>query len=133
MIPSGPDVRFNIRAADVVEVLKQVGAAHGSPASIRVDHGTEFVSRDLHLWALQRGITLDFSRPDKPTDNAFIESFNGKFRTECLNAHWFMRLPDAREKVKAWRREYNELRSHSAIGNKTPISLVNRPPACSPR
>lgn len=129
----GLDVRFNFRGADVVEVLEQVGAAHGFPASIRVDQGTEFVSRDLDLWAYQRGVTLDFSRPDKPTDNAFIEAFNGKFRTECLNAHWFMSLPDAQEKVEAWRREYNELRPHSAIGNKTPISLANRPPACSPR
>lgn len=127
------DVRFNFRGADVVEVLEQVGATHGFPASIRVDQGTEFVSRDLDLWAYQRGVTLDFSRPGKPTDNAFIESFNGKFRTECLNAHWFMSLPDAREKVEAWRRDYNELRPHSAIGNKPPISLVNRPPACSPR
>jgi len=65
-------------------VLEKVGAAHGCPASIQVDQGTEFVSRDLDLWAYQRGVTLDFSRPGKPTDNAFIESFNGKFRTECL-------------------------------------------------
>lgn len=129
----GLEVRFNFRGADVVEVLEQVGAAHGFPASIRVDQGTEFVSRDLDLWAYQRGVTLDFSRPGKPTDNAFIESFNGKFRAECLNAHWFMSLPDAQEKVEAWRREYNELRPHSAIGNKPPISLVNRSPACSPR
>ena len=60
------------------------------PKAIRVDQGTEFVSRDLDLWAYQRGVTLDFSRPGKPTDNAFIETFNGKFRAECLNAHWFM-------------------------------------------
>ncbi|PXW50930.1 integrase-like protein [Chelatococcus asaccharovorans] len=65
-------------------------------------------------------------------DNAFIESFNGKFRTECLNAHWFMSLPDAREKVEAWRREYNELRPHSAIGNKPPILLQNPGGAPSP-
>jgi len=123
------DVRFNFRGADVVELLEQVGAAHGFPVSIRVDQSPEFVSRDLDLWAYQRGVTLDFSRPGKPTENVFIESFNGKFRTECLNAHWLMSLPDARETVEAWRREYNELRPHSA----TPISLVNRPPACSPR
>uniref|UniRef100_UPI0035AF51B4 integrase core domain-containing protein n=1 Tax=Rhodoblastus sp. TaxID=1962975 RepID=UPI0035AF51B4 len=90
-------------------------------------------SRDLDLWAYQRGVVLDFSRPGKPTDNAFIESFNGKFRAECLNAHWFMSLADAREKVEAWRRDYNELRSHSAIGNKPPISLLIRPPDSSPR
>src|SRR6266542_4670831 len=63
--------------------------------------------RDLDLWAYHRGVTLDFSRPGKPTDNAFIESFNGKFRAECLNAHWFMNLDDARRKCEAWRRDYN--------------------------
>ena len=98
----------------------------GFPATIRVDQGSEFVSRDLDLWAYQRGVTLDFSRPGKPTDNAFIESFNGKFRAECLNAHWFMTLDDARRKCEAWRRDYNEERPHSAIGNKVPIELVDR-------
>jgi putative transposase len=68
----------------------------------------------LDLWAYQRNVTLDFSRPGKPTDNAFIESFNGKFRSECLNAHWFMSLDDARRKCEAWRRDYNEERPHSA-------------------
>jgi transposase InsO family protein len=81
---------------------------------IRVDQGTEFVSRDLDLWAHQRGVTLDFSRLGKPTDNAFIESFNGKLRAECLNAHWFMSLDDARRKCEAWPRDYNEKRPHSA-------------------
>ena len=84
------------------------------------------VSRDLDLWAYQRGVTLDFSRPGKPTDNAFIESFNGKLRAECLNAHWFMCLADAQEKCESWRRDYNEVRPHSAIGNKPPITLVER-------
>ena len=110
--------RFNFRGADVVEVLEEVGRQVGFPTTIRVDQGTEFVSRDLDLWAYQRGVTLDFSRPGKPTDNAFIESFNGKFRAECLNAHWFMSLDDARRKCEAWRRDYNEERPHSAIGNK---------------
>ena len=118
--------RFSFRAADVVEVLERVGREHGFPKAIRVDQGTEFVSRDLDLWAYQRGVTLDFSRPGKPTDNAFIESLNGKFRAECLNAHWFMSLDDARAKCEAWRRDYNEVRPHSAIGNKPPITLVNR-------
>ena len=107
--------------ADVVEVLERVGRQGGFPAVIRVGQGSEFVSRDLELWAYQRSITLDFSRPGKPTDNAFIESFNGKFRAECLNAHWFMSLDDARRKCEAWRRDYNEERPHSAIGNKAPI------------
>lgn len=68
---------------------------------------------------------LDFSRPGKPTDNAFIESFNGKLRAECLNAHWFLTPDDARLKMGAWRTDYNEVRPHSAIGNKPPIELMN--------
>jgi putative transposase len=87
---------------------------------------------DLDLWAYQKGVILDFSRPGKPTDNAFIESFNGKFRAECLNAHWFMNLDDARAKMEEWRRDYNEVRPHSAIGNKPPISLVNCSAATGP-
>jgi len=124
--------RFTFRGCDVVEVLEQVGRRVGLPKTIRVDQGTEFVSRDLDLWAYQRDVTLDFSRPGKPTDNAFIESFNGKFRAECLNAHWFMSLDDARRKCEAWRRDYNEERPHSAIGNKTPIALVDRSAAVGP-
>lgn len=125
--------RFKFCGADVVEVLERVGRELGLPAAIRVDQGSEFVSRDLDLWACQRGVTLDFSRPGKATDNAFIESFNGKFRTECLNAHWFMSLDDARRKCEAWRRDYNEERPHSAIGNKAPIELIDRSVAYGPR
>jgi putative transposase len=124
--------RFTFRGADVVEILEEVGRQVGFPKAIRVDQGTEFVSRDLDLWAYQRGVTLDFCRPGKPTDNAFIESFNGKFRAECLNAHWFMSLDDARRKCEAWRRDYNEERPHSAIGNKAPIELIERSAALGP-
>ena len=77
-------------------------------------------------------MTLDFLRPGKPTDNAFIEAFNGRFRTECLNAHWFLTLADAREKLEAWRKYYNEVRPHGAIGNKAPISLQSLDDATSP-
>ena len=79
-------------------------AATGYPKTIRVDQGSEFVSRDLDLWAYAKGVTLDFSRPGKPTDNAFIEAFNGRFRAECLNTHWFLTLADAREKLEDWRK-----------------------------
>ena len=74
---------------------------------------------------LLRDLVLDFSRPRKPTDNSYIESFNGKFRAECLNAHWFMTLDDARAKMEDWLREYDEFRPHGAIGNKVPISFMN--------
>ena len=78
----------------------------------------------MDLWAYQRGVTLDFDRPEKPTDNAFIEAFNGRFRADCLNAHRFLTLADAAEKLEAWRRFYNEERPHGAIGNKVPIMLT---------
>ena len=117
------DPRFSYRAEDVVGALDRVCASTGYPKTIRVDQGSEFVSRDMDLWAYARGVTLDFSRPGKPTDNAFIEAFNGRFRAECLNAHWFLTLDDARLKMEEWRRYYNEDRPHEAIGNKCPIAL----------
>lgn len=119
------DARFNYKGEDVVQTLERVCREVGYPATIRVDNGSEFISRDLDLWAYHKGVVLDFSRPGKPTDNSYIESFNGKFRAECLNAHWFMSLDDARAKMEDWRRDYNEFRPHSAIGNKVPISLMN--------
>jgi len=82
------DPRFNYRGEDVVQALERICREVGYPKSIRVDQGSEFVSRDLDLWAYQKDVVLDFSRPGKPTDNAFIESFNGKLRAECLNTHW---------------------------------------------
>jgi putative transposase len=80
----------------------------------------------MDLWAYQRNVTLNFSRPGKPTDNAYIEAFNGTFRQEGLNAHWFMRLEDTAEKLETWRRDYNEERPHSTIGNNVPASLSVR-------
>ena len=119
------DPRFSYRAEGVVMSLERTCAEIGYPKTIRVDQGSEFISRDVDLWAYANQVTLDFSRPGKPTDNAFIEAFNGRFRAECLNAHWFLTLADAREKVEAWRNYYNEVRPHGAIGNKAPISLQN--------
>ncbi|QXF12238.1 IS3 family transposase [Sphingopyxis terrae subsp. terrae] len=112
--------RFRFRAPDVVEMLERVCGQVGYPASIWADSGIEFISCELDLWACMKGVTLGFLRLGKPTDNAF----NGKFRAECLNAHWFMSLDDAVQKCEAWRRDYNEIRPHSAIGNKPPISLM---------
>jgi len=119
------DPRFSYRAEDVVMTLERVCGEVGYPKTIRVDQGSEFISRDLDLWAYTKDVILDFSRPGKPTDNAFIEAFNSKFRSECLNAHWFMSLDDARSKMEEWRRYYNEERPHSGIGQITPILLHN--------
>ncbi len=88
------------RGEDVVQTLERVCCDVGYPKIIRVDNGSEFISRDLDLWADANDVVLDFSRPGKPTDNAFIESFNGSFRAERLNTHWFMSLDDAREKME---------------------------------
>ena len=98
---------------DVVATLEAAAREHGRPKRIRVDNGPEFVSRDLDLWAWQHGIMLDYSRPGKPTDNAFAEGFNSRVRQECLNAFWFLSLDDARCKIEAWR-------PHSAIGHVPP-------------
>lgn len=125
------DPRFSYRGENVVATLERTCRSVGYPKIIRVDQGSEFISRDLDLWAYQRGVELEFSRPGKPTDNAFIESFNGKFRSECLNAHWFLCLDDARTKMEEWRQDYNTVRPHSAIGNKPPISLMNGSSAAS--
>lgn len=123
----GIEPRCSFEAADVVAVPERVGRAHGRPKTIRVDQGAEFVSRDLDLWACQRGATLAFPRPGKPTDTSSIEGLNGKFRAACLNAHGFMSLDDARAKCAAWPRDRNEVRPHSAIGHASPGDLVNRP------
>ena len=72
--------------------------------------GSEFISKTLDKWAYENRVTLDFSRPGKPTDNPFIESFNGSFRDECLNTNWFLSLDDAKEKIESWRMEYNQYR-----------------------
>jgi putative transposase len=126
------DPRFSYRDEDVVATLDRACRKIGYPKTIRVDNGSEFISRDMDLWAYQRGVTLDFSRPGKPTDNAFIEAFNSKLRSECLNAHWFLNLQDACEKLEAWRRHYNEERPHSAIGNIPTIMLENSAGETSP-
>jgi len=126
------DPRLAYRGADVVATLERVCKDMGYPSAIRVDQGSEFVSRDLDLWAYQNNVTLDFSRPGKPTDNAFIESFNGRLRAECLNTHWFLSVADAREKLEDWRRDYNEVRPHGAIGNKPPAALLHCIGATSP-
>ncbi len=114
-------------AAEVVSTLDEAVRRHGTPARIRVDQGCQFTSPELDLWAYSNGVVLDFSRPGKPTDNAHAEAFNARFRAECLNEHWFLDLDDARVKVESWRVDYNEVRPHSALGDRTPMSLISAP------
>ena len=118
------EVDRSIGGQRVVEILMQIARERSLPRTIKVDNGTEFTSKRLDQWAYFNGVELDFSRPGKPTDNAFIESFNGRFREECLNASWFLSLEDARGKVEEWRMYYNKERPHGALGNLAPTEFA---------
>jgi putative transposase len=118
------EVGRHIRGEDVVGVVERIKTMHGTPYFIKVDNGPEFISKELDRWAYENRVTLDFSRPGKPIDNAYIESFNGSFRDECLNTTWFLSLEDAREKIEAWRQEYNVWRPHSSLDNLTPSQYL---------
>lgn len=99
------DVDQGIKGEQVVAAMKRIASSRGAPQSIRVDSGPEFISKALDRWASKNGVTLEFSRPGKPTDNAFVESFDGRLRDECLNTHLFLSLEGARAKIEAWRRD----------------------------
>ena len=105
---------------------ERIKAMCGTPNFIKFDNGPEFISKELDKWAYENKVTLDFSRPGKPTDNAYIESFNGSFRDECLNINWFLSLDDAREKIEEWRRDYNDWRPHSSLDNLTPNEYLEK-------
>jgi putative transposase len=115
---------FSLTGKRVTEVLERAAALYGLPKAIQIDNGPEFSGKDLDAWAYRRGVKLCFSRPGKPTDNAFVESFNGRFRQECLNTHWFEGLEEAREKIEVWRKEYNTERPHSSLGLRTPAEFL---------
>ena len=119
------EVDQRIGGQRVVEVLMQLGKERGLPKTIRVDNGPEFTSKRLDQWAYLNGVGLDFSRPGKPMDNGLIEAFNGRLRQECLNESWFLSLEDAREKVEAWRMDYNRERPHGALGNMAPLEYAS--------
>lgn len=118
------DVRARYTGADVVATLERIRIEYGVPKTIRVDNGPEFISKTLDLWAYANRVTLDFSRPGKPTDNSFVEAFKGKVRAECIDQNWFLSLADAQVKCEAFRHEYNTCRPHSSIGNKTPAEFM---------
>jgi putative transposase len=112
--------------ADVAGVVERLAKDRGAPDRIQCDNGTEFISRALDKWAYENGVTLDFSRPGKPMDNATIESFNGSFRDECLNVNWFLSMEDAQEKIEKWRQDYNEFRPRSSLGDLTPRQFADK-------
>ena len=118
--------RASFRAYQVAEALDRITRERGRPKSIRCDNGPEFAGRVLDQWAFFNQVELDFSRPATPTDNAYIESFNARLRQELLNASWFLSLPDAKARMEAWRKEYNEERPHTALKNLTPKEYLEQ-------
>ena len=114
------EVDTSITGARVKAVLERLADLRGLPRSITVDHGPEFEGQVLDAWAYERSVQLSFIRPGKPNENAYIESFNGKFRDECLNEHWFITMAQARRAIEDWRIEYNTERPHSSLGQLTP-------------
>lgn len=117
-------VDFSITGDDVVRILNRVSTEHGLPLRLRMDNGPEFRSKAVVQWALERGIRLEYIQPGKPTQNAFIESFNARLREECLNQELFLSLDDAKQKVERWRNFYNNFRPHSALGGIPPSRFV---------
>ena len=119
-------VAQRLRSEHVVAACNRLVASRGAPVRIFVDDGSEFSGRVFDLWAYHCGVTIDFNRPGKPTDNCFVETFNGSPRDECLNIHWFETIDEARAKIEAWRVEYNESRPHQALKDLTPAEYAGQ-------
>lgn len=113
-------VDTSISGTRLVRALEELATTHPLPKAFVCDNGTEFTSGAFLSWAEKRGIELRFIQPGKPNQNAFVESFNGKLRLECLNAHWFSTLDDARRTIEDWRADYNDVRPHSSLGEMPP-------------
>ena len=120
------EVGQSLKGDDVVRTLNRSKSKRGVPKLLFCDNGSEFSSQAMDLWAYQNGVKIDFSRPGKPTDNAFVESFNGTFRAECLDAHWFNDLNEAKRIIEDWRQEYNESRPHRSLGERTPSEFASQ-------
>ena len=116
----------SLKGHDVQEALTAIARFRGNPEVLKTDNGSEFAGKVMDRWAYERNIEIDFSRPGKPTDNATVESFNGRLRQECLNENWFLSLADAREKIEAWRTFYNQVRPHSALEWSTPSDYARK-------
>ena len=122
----GQLVSTSIAGQQVARFLDQLGEARSLPPMIVCDNGPEFTSKAMFFWAKERNATLGFIQPGKPTQNAFVESLNGKFRNECLNQHWFRSLEEARWEIELWQKHYNQVRPHSALGYLPPVEYANR-------
>jgi len=120
------EVDTSINGTRVCRTLDEIGEREGLPEVIMIDNGPEFAGKALDEWAYRKGIRLHFIRPGKPVENAYIESFNGRLRDECLNEHWFMSLDHARKVIEDWRTDYNEARPHSSLGNLTPEEFIRK-------
>lgn len=107
-----------------METLNRLVTERGKPKYLFADNGAEFTGRLMDMWTYHHGTRINFSRPEKPTDNAFIESFNGSLRDECLNVHWFKSIEHARKEIERWRVDYNESRPHMALGNIPPTAFA---------
>ena len=116
----------SLKGEDVVRTLNRLKLNRGVPKVLFCDNGSEFTCQAMDLWAYRNQVKIDFSRPGKPTDNAFVESFNGTFRSECLNTHWFMDLKEAKQQIEAWRKEYNESRPHASLADRTPSEFASQ-------
>ncbi|MBI4216760.1 MAG: transposase [Chloroflexi bacterium] len=114
----------SLPGARVVQVLELVSGGRGTPETIVVDNGPEFAGKALDAWAYRRGVGRHFIEPGKPAQNAYVESFNEKFRDECLNEHWFGSISEAQTMVEVWRQDYNTVGPHSSLGNRTPAQAA---------
>jgi len=127
------EVDFHFKSTQVVEVLRRLVAERGKPDFIRCDNGPEFVSLQLDQWAYWAKVTLDFSRPGHPSDNAFCESFNNRVRQELLNPKWFTSIADVRVQAAHWLRDYNANHPHSTLGNLSPDEFARRSTKTMPK
>jgi putative transposase len=114
------EVDTSITGVRVVNVLNRLACARSLPQVIIIDNGPEFIGKALDAWAYERGVKLQLITPGKPVENSYIESFNDKFRDECLNLHWFLTLAHARKIIEEWRIDYNTVRPHSSLNDLTP-------------
>jgi len=116
----------SLPSSKVIATLESLALERGLPEAITVDNGPEYTSKIIQSWAKNRGVHLDYITPGKPMENGYIESFNGKFREECLNQNWFQNLSMASQCIEKWRNDYNNKRPHSALGYLTPMEYLRK-------